>query len=144
MKVDSHERLLQGDPMGNQGYRANYLAAFEGANHQLESIDSEYHELQHRKEKLQVAISALEPFLESALSFSQEIQMSEPLPHQPESIYSQPAHSEQYEAPQSIVEPVMRAERYAEPIAPAVFAAAETELDPLQLRINRALGLAVA
>jgi hypothetical protein len=142
--------------MGNQGYRANYLAAFEGANHHLESIYSEYHELQHRKEKLESAISALEPFLQSASSFSQEIHTPEPRQHEPEPTYSQPAYSELYSAPQPIAEPVMRAERFAEPeryaepepfaqpIAPAVFAAAETELDPLQLRINRALGLAVA
>ena len=32
--------------MGTQGYRSDYLAAFEIANHHLESIYSEYHDLQ--------------------------------------------------------------------------------------------------
>ena len=56
--------------MGNQGNRSNYLAAFESANHQLEYIYSEYHELQRRKEKLEGVLSALEPFLQSASNSS--------------------------------------------------------------------------
>ena len=130
--------------MGNQGYRANYLAAFEGANHQLEYSYSEYHELQRRKEKLEGALSALEPFLQSATTFAQEIHAPEPAMQQPEPVYAEPAYSEQYSAPEPIAEPVLRAERFAEPVAPPAFVAAESDLDPLQLRINRALGLAVA
>lgn len=130
--------------MGNQGYRANYLAAFEGANHQLESIYSEYHELQRRKEKLEGALSALEPFLQSAPGFSQEFHAPEPVLQTAEPAYSEPAYIEQYSAPQPIAEPVARVERFAETAAPPVFAQAESDLDPLQLRINRALGLAVA
>jgi len=124
--------------MGNQGTRANYLAAFESANHQLEYIYSEYHDLQRRKEKLEGVLSALEPFLESAPSFNQEAYAPEPA-QAPE-----PMYAERYSAPEPIAEPVMRVERFAEPQAPSSFASAETELDPLQLRINRALGLAVA
>jgi len=130
--------------MGNQGYRSNYIAAFEGANHQLENIYAEYHELQRRKEKLEGALSALEPFLHSANTFSQEMHVPEPAMHQPEPVYAEPAYLEQYSAPQPIVEPIIRAEKFAEPPAPAVYAADESSLDPLQLRINRALGLAVA
>lgn len=130
--------------MGNQGYRANYLAAFEGANHQLESIYSEYHELQRRKEKLEGVLSALEPFMQSAPSFNQQAYAPASIQSEPESAYSESAYTEQYSAPHSIPEPVVHAETFAEPPAPAVFAADESSLDPLQLRINRALGLAVA
>jgi len=130
--------------MGNQGYRANYLAAFEGANQQLEYIYSEYHDLQRRKEKLEGVVSALEPFLQSASNFNQESYAAEPVRHEPEPTYVEPAYAEQYFAPQQTVEPVVRAEKFAEPAAPPAFAPAEQGLDPLQLRINRALGLAVA
>jgi len=130
--------------MGNQGYRSNYLTAFESANDQLEYIYSEYHELQRRKEKLEGALAALEPFLQSASTFTPEIHASAPVMQQPEPSYAEPAYTEHYSAPEPVAEPVMRAERFVEPIAPQVFAQAETEMDPLQLRINRALGLAVA
>jgi hypothetical protein len=129
--------------MGNQGYRSNYLAAFEGANHQLECIYSEYHELQRRKEKLEGVLSALEPFLQSASSFSQE-SVPEPALQASEPQYSETFYSEKYSAPEPIIEPVIRADRFEEPAASPVLAQAETEMDPLQLRINRALGLAVA
>ena len=129
--------------MGNQGYRSNYLAAFEGANHQLECIYSEYHDLQRRKEKLEGVLSALDPFLQSASNFNQETYAAAPVQQEPEPTYAQPAYSEQYSAP-PVAEPVIRAEKFAEPPAPPAFAPAEQDLDPLQLRINRALGLAVA
>ena len=125
--------------MGNQGYRANYLAAFEGANQQLESIYSEYHELTRRKEKLEGVVSALEPFLQSAPSFNQEVYAPSPIQQE-----SEPAYREQYSALQPVAEPVIRAEKFAEPAAPPAFAPEEASLDPLQLRINRALGMAVA
>ena len=129
--------------MGNQGYRSNYLAAFEGANHQLEYIYSEYHDLQRRKEKLEGVLTALEPFLQSVSNFNQEGYAAEPVRQEPELTYAKPTYAEQYSAPQPVSESVIRAERF-EPAAPPAFAPAEQELDPLQLRINRALGLAVA
>ncbi len=129
--------------MGNQGYRANYLAAFEGANHQLESIYSEYHELQRHKEKLESVLSALEPFLQSAPSYHQEFQAPEPV-RDTAPTYSEPAYTEQYPVPAPVAEPVFRTEQFAEPAPAPMYAEAENSLDPLQLRINRALGLAVA
>lgn len=130
--------------MGNQGYRSNYLAAFEGANQQLECIYSEYHDLQRRKEKLEGVLSALEPFLQSASNFNQESYASAPAGQEAELTYAESTYSEQYSPSQQVAEPVIRAERFAEPAAPPAFAPAEQDLDPLQLRINRALGLAVA
>jgi len=124
--------------MGNQGYRSNYFAAFESANHQLEYIYFEYHDLQRRKEKLEGVLAALEPFLQSVSNFNQEGYAAEPARQELE-----PTYAEQYSAPQPVSELVVRAERF-ESSAPPAFAPAEQELDPLQLRINRALGLAVA
>jgi hypothetical protein len=126
------------------GNRATYLAAFEGANHQLEYIYSEYHELQRRKEQLESVLSAIEPFLQSSSSYHQEFHAAEPVRQEPEPTYSEPPYAEQYSAPELVAEPVMRAEKFVEPAPAPVYAASETELDPLQLRINRALGLAVA
>lgn len=125
------------------GYRANYLAAFEGANHQLESIYSEYHELQRRKEKLESVLSALEPFLQTASSHQQEFHAPEPVWEEPVMARTEPVYAEQYSAPEPVIEPVMRAEQF-EPTPAPVYVEAESSLDPLQLRINRALGLAVA
>ena len=131
--------------MGNQGYRSNYLAAFESANNQLEYIYSEYHELQRRREKLEGVVMALEPFLQSVSEFSNEVHVPEPVRQEPAVRQEpEPAYSELYSAPEPIAEPVIRAERFAEPVALEAFAPAGQELDPLQLRINRALGLAVA
>jgi hypothetical protein len=129
--------------MGNQGYRSNYFAAFESANHQLEYIYSEYHDLQRRKEKLEGVLAALEPFLQSVSNFNQEGYAAEPARQELEPTYAEPTYAEQYSAPQPVSELVVRAERF-ESSAPPAFAPAEQELDPLQLRINRALGLAVA
>ena len=130
--------------MGNQGYRANYLAAFEGANHQLESIYSEYHELQRRKEKLESVLSALEPFMQTASSYQQELHAPEPVWEEPVAARIEPVYADQYSAPEPVTEPVMRAEQFIEPAPAPVYVEAESSLDPLQLRINRALGLAVA
>ena len=123
------------------GNRASYLAAFEGANYLLENIYSEYHELQRRKEQLEGVLSALQPFMQSAAGYDQEFHAPEP---EAELTYSEPAYAEQYSAAEPVAEPVMHVERFAEPAPAPVYAAAETNLDPLQLRINRALGLAVA
>lgn len=126
--------------MGNQGYRSNYLAAFESANHQLEYIYSEYHELQRRREKLEGVVMALEPFLQSGRSSTPEF-------HSPEVAYTEsqpePAKTE-YSVPEPVVEPVFQPQSFVEPDRAPVYAPAAEELDPLQLRINRALGLAVA
>ena len=127
--------------MGNQGYRSNYLVAFESASHQLEYIYSEYHELQRRKEKLKEVLVALEPFLQSAgidVSEDHFAEIAHPEPEQ--------ANTEMFAALEPLTEPIIRAERIYESVAPPAFApsASEEGLDPLQLRINRALGLAVA
>ena len=98
--------------MGNQGNRSNYLAAFEGANHQLEYIYSEYHDLQRRKEKLEGVLTALEPFLQSVSNFNQESYAAEPVPHEPDHTYAEPTYAEQYSAPQQpVAEPCVRGPR---------------------------------
>jgi hypothetical protein len=138
IKADS-SKTAKGDPMGNQGYRSNYLEAFDAANHQLEHIYSEYHDLQHRKEQLEGVLVALEAFLQSGGTSTAEFHSAEIAHHEP-----QPVHTEIYATLQPLAEPAMRAERVIETPAPPAFAPAEEGLDPLQLRINRALGLAVA
>jgi cell division septum initiation protein DivIVA len=125
--------------MGTHGYRSNYLEAFEIANHQLENIYSEYHNLQQRKEQLEGVLMALEAFLQSSPAITAESQPAEIAHPEPK-----PVHTEIYAALQSLAEPIARLERTIETPAAAAFAPAEEELDPLQLRINRALGLAVA
>jgi hypothetical protein len=138
IKADS-SKTAKGDPMGNQGYRSNYLEAFETANHQLEYIYSEYHELQQRKERLEGVLVALEAFLQSGRTSSVEFHPAE-IPH----LEAEPVHAEIYATLQTVAEPKVRAERIIETPAPPAFAPSEEGLDPLQLRINRALGLAVA
>jgi len=130
--------------MGTQGYRANYREAFECANDQLEAIYSEYHDLQHRKEQLDAALTALGPFLKSArISPREEINLPEPVRFEP------------FQEPEALPEPVMHSATFAEPamspaptpetvVAPSYAPVSETNLDPIQARINRALGLAVA
>jgi hypothetical protein len=125
--------------MGTQGYRSNYLEAFETANHQLEHIYSEYHELQQRKERLEGVLVALEGFLQSTGTSTEDFHSAEAAHRE-----TQPMHSEIFATLQPLAEPAMRTERVTEPPAPRTFAPAEEQLDPLQLRINRALGLAVA
>ena len=124
--------------MGNQGYRSNYLAAFESANHQLEYIYAEYQELQRRREKLEGVVMALEPFLQSGRR-SVESHPAETIHAEPE-----PVHAEAYSAPEPVVQTEMQAPTFIEPLAAPAFTPAAEELDPLQMRINRALGLAVA
>jgi hypothetical protein len=124
--------------MGTQGYRSNYLEAFEAANHQLDYIYSDYHELQQRKEKLEGVLVALEAFLQSNPITTADFQPAE-IPHRE----PQPVHTETYATLQPLAEPI-RADRVFETPAPSAFVPSEEGLDPLQLRINRALGLAVA
>ena len=125
--------------MGSQGYRSNYLEAFETANNQLEYIYSEYHELQQRKERLEGVLVALEAFLQSGQTSAMEFH-----PAEISYLEAEPVHTEIYATLQPLAEPTLRAERVIETPAPPAFAPSEEGLDPLQLRINRALGLAVA
>lgn len=125
--------------MGNQGYRSNYLAAFDSANHQLESIYAEYHELQRRREKLEGVLTALEPFLQSDRGSTADLHPAEVAHVEPES-----ARTEFHSAPEPVAEPVFQAQSFVEPAAAPAYTPAAEELDPLQMRINRALGLAVA
>lgn len=125
--------------MGNQGYRSNYLAAFESANHQLEYIYAEYHELQRRQEKLEGVVLALEPFLQSGRSSAVELHAADIIHAEPESVLA-----ETYSAPEPAKPTEMREPNSIEPVTPPAYTPGAETLDPLQMRINRALGLAVA
>ena len=132
--------------MASQVYRETYLAALEAAHAQLEQIIREFDNLQLRKELIDHVVGALEPFLPSAQPARYEVRHSEPVHHelrQPEPI-PEPIHL----APEpEIVQPVLQAAPVPapEPVAPPAFApASESKMDPIQRRINRALGLAVA
>jgi hypothetical protein len=129
--------------MGTQGYRVNYREAFQFANHHLEEIYSQYHELRLRKEQLESAITALGPFLRSDRSLArEETAVAEP-------VYIEPAW-EQEPLPEPVMQSVETLEPIPTPIAPEPVVApsyapvSETNIDPIQARINRALGLAVA
>lgn len=117
--------------MGTQEYRANYTAAIQEANSQLADIFREFENLNQRKEQLEDVLGALEPFLSKT--------SAEPVPQEPvepASLHYQP----------ELVEPVPAEPVFMnEPVAPASFAPVhEVITDPIQSRINRALGLAVA
>jgi hypothetical protein len=127
--------------MSTQVYRANYREAFDCANQQLETIYSQYHQLQHRKEQLESAVAALGPFLRIARTPArEEIQYSEPLAMETSNI-------------EEISQPVMHSRAAEEVFAPehvnpepeiASYPPVSETTDPIQARINRALGLAVA
>ena len=122
--------------MGSQVYRGNYLAALEVAHSQLDQIISEFESLQLHKERLENVLGALESFLPSAPRARHEVSQPEPIPAEP----ARAAESE-------IVQRVLRAASMSapEPIAPPAFSpASESSADPIQSRINHALGLAVA
>jgi hypothetical protein len=125
--------------MGTQAYRANYREAFQCANEQLGDILHQYHQLQLRKDQLQNALSALEPFLQSNRAASSEY-APEAEPIQAEPVYAP--------EPEPTPEPVMHAVKLPvapEPaVAPSYAPVSEANVDPIQARINRALGLAVA
>lgn len=128
--------------MGTQGYRANYREAFECANHQLEGIYTIYRELQLRKGQLESALAALDPFLNPARNASEEVFAPEPM------------HKEKSRELDYVPEPALRAIPTQSPISPVATAepvvapsyapVSEANVDPIQARINRALGLAVA
>ena len=111
------------------------MAALEVAHSDLDQIIEEFDNLQLRKEQLEDVLGALEPFLRTAKSASYERR-------QPEPIHAEPIMAE---PEPEIVQPVFRAVQAPEPVAPAAFSPMpEPILDPIQNRINRALGLAVA
>ena len=121
--------------MGSQVYRETYLAALEVAHSDLDQIIEQFDMLQLRKEQLEGALGALDPFLRSAQRVSYERRQSEPI--QAEPVRMEPEHE--------IMQPVLRAVPVPEPVTPAAFSPMpEPILDPIQSRINRALGLAVA
>ena len=111
--------------MNVQGYRENYLAALEAAHADMDKIYQECELLQLRQDQLQGALSALKPFLRSVRGNLSEF--LHPEAARPEQMRTAP----EPEAP--------------EPEAPAAFSPVpDAILDPIQHRINRALGLAVA
>jgi len=131
--------------MGSHVYRENYLAALEVAHSQLDQIIREFDSLQLRKEMIENVVGALEHFLPSAQQARYEVRQPEPVRsefHQPEPIPIQ--HSRLAREPES-VQPVLCAAPNPEPVAPAAFSPkSESKSDPIQNRINHALGLAVA
>ncbi len=123
--------------MGAQDYRKTYLAAIDVAHSDLDQIFQECEQLQLRKEQLEDVVGALEPFLRTITAASTA---SSHEFHQPESVQAQPVHVEP-----EVAKPVLRAVPAPEPVVPAAFSPMpEAILDPIQSRINRALGLAVA
>ena len=135
--------------MSSQVYREHYLAALEVAHSELDNILREFEIIQLRKEQIEHAVGALEPFLHSAPPASYEAPQPNPVYYearQPEPIHLEPIHLEPARvAPvPEIIQPSFRATPAPEPVAPAAFAPASESMDPIQNRINRALGLAVA
>ena len=137
--------------MSAQPYLDNYLAALEVAHSQLDRIVHEFESLQLRKEQIEGVVGALDPFLRSDQRSSFIAPQAEPVhyefqqkaPVRLEPAYVEPARfAPQDEIVQSVqqVVPVQ-----AEAVRPAAFSPMpEPILDPIQSRINRALGLAVA
>lgn len=133
--------------MGSQAYRENYLAAVQVAHSQLDQIVREFDSLQLRKEQIEGAVGALQPFLRIAPQASHEVRQPEPVHyelHQPEPVQVEPIRV----VPEpEIVQPGLRTVpvQAPEPVAPAAFSpVSDSKMDPIQSRINRALGLAVA
>lgn len=122
--------------MQAQGYRETYLAALEVAHSDLDRIYQEYELLQLRKQQLEGALGALEPFLRSVNASSSEFHHAE---------QTRDEHLQRQPEPE-LVKPLFHAvPQVPEPAVPAAFApVSDTVLDPIQHRINCALGLAVA
>ena len=133
--------------MSSQVYRENYLAAVQVAHSQLDQIVREFDSLQLRKEQIEGAVEALQPFLRIAPQASYEVRRQEPVHyehHQPEPVQVEPVRAA---SEHEVVQPALHAvpARAPEPVAPAAFSpVSDSKLDPIQSRINRALGLAVA
>ena len=120
--------------MGTQEYRANYRLAMQEANSHLAELFREFEQLQLRQQLLEGVLGALQPFLESTSTFSYDSARQEAA--QPE-----PAYYEPQLAAAVAAAPVATA---SESARTAPFPAASDLSDPIQNRINRALGLAVA
>jgi len=117
--------------MGSQVYRETYLAALEVAHSDLDHIIGQFDMLQLRKAQLENALGSLEAFLSSKEETNYDLRQPGPIHAEP--MYVEPA------------QPALRAVPTPEPVAPAAFSPMpEPILDPIQSRINRALGLAVA
>ena len=115
--------------MGTQNYRDEYRAAFHQANSDLVGIYDEYERLQIRKEQIEDVLVALEPFLQHLNAQIELIRQSAPVAIVPR----------EEESP---AEPELQFN--LETSALAVPTAIKTDMDPIQRRINSALGLAVA
>jgi hypothetical protein len=121
--------------MGSQVYRETYLAALEVAHSDLDHIIGQFDMLQLRKAQLENALGSLEAFLSSKEETNYDLR-------QPGPIHAEPMYVEPV---QQTTQPALRAVPTPEPVAPAAFSPMpEPILDPIQSRINRALGLAVA
>jgi hypothetical protein len=110
--------------MGAQDCLTSYLKAFDQANAELDEIYNEYDLLLLRKKQIENALLALQPFLEQQSTYQEPIQ--QPTPITGSAISAEPA----YEMPTTVVS--------------AIAPGSEDISDPIQYRINRALGLAVA
>lgn len=126
--------------MGAQSYRGSYLAALTQANDELEQIFYEFEQLELRKEQIEHVVRALQPFLGSVEDFRHEVTRSTPEVTRPATV---PAPSYPAEPALPIGGPIFSAELPKEPVVAAA-AGSDDILDPIQYRINRALGLAVA
>jgi len=121
--------------MATQVYRETYLAALQVAHSDLDRIVGEFDTLQLRKDQLEDVLGALEPFLRTAKTAAYQPRPSEPV--QPEHVRVEPEPE--------YLQPALYAVPEPEPVTPAAFSPIpEPILDPIQNRINRALGLAVA
>ncbi len=132
--------------MGSQVYRENYLAALEVAHSQLDRIIREFDGLQLRKGQIEGVVGALQPFLPSNPKANYEFRQPEPVHtelRQPEPIQVESVRMEP-----EMVQPVLRPVPVSAPEPVATAAAlppkSDSTMDPIQNRINRALGLAVA
>lgn len=121
--------------MGTQDYRATYRVAMQEATSDLNDIYREIEELQARREIIVQVLEAIEPLL-SASEVSYQDTRREPASVAP------PRVERTFEALAPVASSPMPV---SEPVAPAPFAPVpEVIVDPIQSRINRALGLAVA
>jgi cell division septum initiation protein DivIVA len=118
--------------MGKQAIRESYVTACAVAQSQLEQIFHDYEQLKTRKEQLEQVVGALQPFLRtSPQTFASETR--------------QTGSREEAVKEREAAKPVSRAVLASVPVTSSVFSSTSADLlDPLQSRINRALGLAVA
>ena len=108
--------------MGSPIYRERYLAALEVAHSDLNQIIEQFDMLQLRKEQLEEALDALDPFLRSAPRARYEARQSE-------SIHLEPV---KVEREKEIVQPVLHMEA-PEPVDPGrvlADARADSRSDP--------------